>query len=450
MRKMPSFLTRLALASALVAAGAAAAHANSITVPNGASGQCGTGNPVNVNSQRFAGNCGSLVTIAAADTTATYVQDNSPSNEGATPGSGYRVRFYVNTRLLDLGTGDAFDVFEAYDGADPAAGATSGNPAIRIEILENGASDLLEANRFVKFYVRTNGGGEVSTPARVIRRGFTSIEFSWVRDTAAGATGNGTFDWWFDGIHQTGAQQLTGIDNDLEVINYARWGAVSGIDATTHGSFRLDDYASQRTGYIGPASPFGDVAAGTSQWGAIQAVYGAGIMPEKTVGSFDPNGDLFRKEIVKTALLARFGTGYVPPACPQGLTQFADVPCPGFDPTYVDFIYDAAKKGITSGCGGGNFCPDGPTGKVTRGAMAVFLLQARGIGSSHPCPPATFADVASGPFCPFVNEIAFQGITGGCGGGNFCPNNFVLRGEMAVFLAQNFAGFGIATPQVGP
>jgi hypothetical protein len=34
--------------------------------------------------------------------------------------------------------------------------------------------------------------------------------------------------------------------------------------------------------------------------------------------------------------------------------------------------------------------------------------------------------------------MANEGITGGCGGGNFCPSNPVTRAEMAVFLVTAF------------
>lgn len=50
---------------------------------------------------------------------------------------------------------------------------------------------------------------------------------------------------------------------------------------------------------------------------------------------------------------------------------------------------------------------------------------------------ATFADVpTSHPFFQYVEALAASGITGGCGGGNFCPNNPVTRGQMAVFLSK--------------
>ncbi len=50
---------------------------------------------------------------------------------------------------------------------------------------------------------------------------------------------------------------------------------------------------------------------------------------------------------------------------------------------------------------------------------------------------ATFGDVptTSAQF-KFVEALASAGITAGCGGGNFCPNNFITRGQMAVFLAS--------------
>jgi hypothetical protein len=54
-------------------------------------------------------------------------------------------------------------------------------------------------------------------------------------------------------------------------------------------------------------------------------------------------------------------------------------------------------------------------------------------------PPATahFNDVPTDhPFFQFIEALYSAGITGGCGGGNFCPNSPVTRGQMAVFLAK--------------
>jgi hypothetical protein len=50
---------------------------------------------------------------------------------------------------------------------------------------------------------------------------------------------------------------------------------------------------------------------------------------------------------------------------------------------------------------------------------------------------ATFNDVpTSSPIFQFVEALAASGITAGCGGGNYCPNNPLTRGQMAVYLAK--------------
>jgi hypothetical protein len=42
------------------------------------------------------------------------------------------------------------------------------------------------------------------------------------------------------------------------------------------------------------------------------------------------------------------------------------------------------------------------------------------------------------PASPFIEEAFRRGITSGCGGGNFCPTQAITRGQMAVFFTQTF------------
>lgn len=47
----------------------------------------------------------------------------------------------------------------------------------------------------------------------------------------------------------------------------------------------------------------------------------------------------------------------------------------------------------------------------------------------------SFADVPPGhPFYYDIQEVANVGVTTGCGGGNYCPDELVTRGQMAAFL----------------
>jgi S-layer homology domain len=126
-----------------------------------------------------------------------------------------------------------------------------------------------------------------------------------------------------------------------------------------------------------------------------------------------------------------------PTPSPGGCAGFNDVPAGS---PFCPFIEELVRRGITSGCGGGNYCP---SASVTRAQMAVFLLRTlEGSGyTPPPCVPGQemFNDVpASSPFCPWIEELARRGITGGCGGGNYCPSASVDRAQMAVFLVRTF------------
>jgi hypothetical protein len=131
-------------------------------------------------------------------------------------------------------------------------------------------------------------------------------------------------------------------------------------------------------------------------------------------------------------LKAMYGAAYVP-ADATG-TVFNDVPA---DNIFAKWIEQLAAEGITGGCGGGNYCPNTP---VSREQMAVFLLVAEhGTGYTPPAATGVFNDIpADYPFAPWIEALAAEGITGGCGGGNFCPKTAVNRGQMAVFLVAAF------------
>ena len=96
-----------------------------------------------------------------------------------------------------------------------------------------------------------------------------------------------------------------------------------------------------------------------------------------------------------------------------------------------------AAEGVTSGCGSGSYGPDGP---VTRAQMAVFLLRAKyGSGYSPPTATGVFGDVDLGHWAVhWIEQLAAEGITAGCGGGNYCPDAQVTRDQMAVFLVRTF------------
>jgi hypothetical protein len=53
-------------------------------------------------------------------------------------------------------------------------------------------------------------------------------------------------------------------------------------------------------------------------------------------------------------------------------------------------------------------------------------------------PPAFGDVPASSPFCPWIEELARRGVVTGCGGGNYCPAAEVTRAQAAVFITAGF------------
>jgi hypothetical protein len=128
---------------------------------------------------------------------------------------------------------------------------------------------------------------------------------------------------------------------------------------------------------------------------------------------------------------------------------FSDVPDSYWAWNYVERLYNA---GITGGCGVNplQYCPED---RVTRAQMAVFLL--RGIHTSSYAPPGIGAGTGFGDIPPgywsatWIKQLAAEGITTGCGNGNYCPEHPVTRAQMAVFLLRSKYGASYTPPDVG-
>jgi chitodextrinase len=141
-------------------------------------------------------------------------------------------------------------------------------------------------------------------------------------------------------------------------------------------------------------------------------------------------------------------TSPVPPTSTptnSGGTIFADVPANYWARSYIERLYSA---GITGGCGVSplSYCPTSP---VTRAQMAIFLLRAEhGSGYVPPAASGTvFGDVSASYWAAaWIEQLAAEGITGGCGSGSYCPEGIVSRDQMAVFLLRTEHGSGYVPP----
>lgn len=121
----------------------------------------------------------------------------------------------------------------------------------------------------------------------------------------------------------------------------------------------------------------------------------------------------------------------------------------GVCPTTPVFSFDLGNFG--PGCtgviqGGPTFTVDNDLNEVLVDVKFAYTDGSETIASVgfayqlqvSPAPgSATFGDVptSDGAF-QYVEALVAAGITAGCGGGNYCPDSFVTRRQMAVFIAK--------------
>jgi len=185
------------------------------------------------------------------------------------------------------------------------------------------------------------------------------------------------------------------------------------------------------------ATSFADVGADSWALTYINAIADAGITTGCSSANYCPANPVTRAQMA--AFLIRAKAGEPPANYCAGAAPFLDTPATTWSCDYTKWLSELA---ITTGCGNGNYCPNQ---YVNRQQMAAFIVRAmEGEPAAGYCDSGSpFADVpATNPMCKYVKRLAELGVTTGCGGGNYCPNNLVTRAQMAVFLARAFLGVG--------
>jgi S-layer family protein len=209
---------------------------------------------------------------------------------------------------------------------------------------------------------------------------------------------------------------------------------VTHWDATVVETIVPDDQGQQKKWTLHIGNSFTDVPAASGFYRFVETLLHRGVTAGCQPLLYCPDSPTTREQMAAFVLLAKEPPGYAPPPCGQP-SVFADVP---FANPFCRWIEELARRGVVSGCGGGNYCPTQP---VTREQMAVFVLRTLDPALVPPpcAPPNLFADVPeTSPFCRWVEELAARGVVSGCGGGNYCPAGPVTREQMGVFLGVTF------------
>jgi glucose/arabinose dehydrogenase len=174
--------------------------------------------------------------------------------------------------------------------------------------------------------------------------------------------------------------------------------------------------------------------------GSIEAIAAAGI----TKGCNPPANDLYCPGATVTrGQMAAFLVRATGLTATSGGDSFTDDDTSVFESD----IEKLAFAGITKGCNppaNDNFCPNDI---VTRGQMAAFLVRAYGYTAG--AGSDTFIDDDFSGFENDIDRLAAAGITAGCNppdNDRYCPDNPVLRDQMATFLTRSEG----LTPNVPP
>jgi hypothetical protein len=172
----------------------------------------------------------------------------------------------------------------------------------------------------------------------------------------------------------------------------------------------------------------------TSYWAFlfVETLADTGITRGCDAKNYCPGAPVTRAQMAVFLERGINGSDFVPPTA--GGNFFNDVPASYWASGFIEQLF---MDGITTGCGLGNYCPEDA---VTREQMAVFLLRAKhGSAYQPPDPVGVFNDVVLNHWsAPWIEQLAKEGITLGCGNNNYCPKDTVTRDQMAVFLVRTF------------
>jgi len=83
-----------------------------------------------------------------------------------------------------------------------------------------------------------------------------------------------------------------------------------------------------------------------------------------------------------------------------------------------------------------------PRSAVSSELSASFLMRAATYDGCEPeaATGAIFSDIPAGYWAAsWIELLVREGVTAGCGGGLYCPENPLTRAEMGVFLVRTFS-----------
>ncbi|HET8643980.1 MAG TPA: S-layer homology domain-containing protein [Vicinamibacteria bacterium] len=180
---------------------------------------------------------------------------------------------------------------------------------------------------------------------------------------------------------------------------------------------------------------FADVPASSAYYRFIETLLHKGVTGGCSASNYCPANPTTREQMAVFVLAAREGAGYMPPACvPPNL--FSDVPESSPFCRFVEEL--ASRQVVTGCGPGLYCPASAVTREqmavFALRTLDPALSPPPCVQGSEMFDDVPFDN----PFCRWIEELARRGVVSGCGGGNYCPTAPVTREQMGVFLSATF------------
>jgi hypothetical protein len=178
---------------------------------------------------------------------------------------------------------------------------------------------------------------------------------------------------------------------------------------------------------------FTDVAHANPLHPFVEKMIRDGVTAGCGNGAFCVSSSVTRAQMAVFLLRSKEGATYTPPACTT--PAFSDVPCSS---AFAPWIDELAARNVTTGCAPSAYCPGSLVTRAQMAVFLLRTHDGGAYTPPPCVTPAFADVPCSSSFAPWINELAARGITAGCGGGDYCPGLTLTRGQMAVFLVTTF------------
>ena len=172
----------------------------------------------------------------------------------------------------------------------------------------------------------------------------------------------------------------------------------------------------------------------TSSIRFVTTLVSNGITAGMGGGFYGVTQDTLRQQMAVFLLKAKYGLCYTPPPCT--VPVFDDVPCSSnFAPWINELVAQGITGGCGNG---ENYCPTNPVLRQQMAVLLLRTLGGAGYTPPPCTVETFADVSCGSTFGPWIYDLVARGITAGCGNGNYCPTLSANRGQMATFITKTF------------